>query len=449
MRITLICSGSRGDVQPFVALGLGLQAAGYDLTIATHEEFREFVTERGLPFALIAGDPRQMLESEEGRKLLESGSNGLMFFRRLAKLAEPIAVEFLRDAVAVCRDADLLLCSTSLFFGAEALAEKLRKPLVFGSLQPMAPSTEQPGMMQTPLPWPFERLAPMLGYYWNAQWLSLQIFSFLFSAPVNQARQTVLGLPKRSPWMSSRVFRDGPLFLYGYSPQVVPRPGDWAASQQVCGYWYLDHLPGWTPPPEFLAFLEAGPPPVYVGFGSMNSRDPQATGQLAIEALERSGQRGVLLRGWGGLHAEDVPANIFLIDHVPHDWLFPRMAAVVHHGGAGTTSAGLRAGVPSIIVPFMGDQPFWGRRVQMLGVGPQPLPRASLTASDLAIAIRTAVSDSAMQARARALGEAIRAENGVAKAVAAIRARHGVPTTASRTTAGAGTGSPATAGTSR
>lgn len=449
MRITLICSGSRGDVQPYVALGLGLQAAGYDLTIATHEEFRGFVTERGLPFALIAGDPRQMLESEEGRKLLESGSNGITFFRRLAKLAEPIAAEFLRDAVEVCRDADLLLCSTSLFFGAEALAEKLRKPLVFGSLQPMAPSAEQPGMMQTPLPWPFDGLAPLFGYYWNAQWVSLQIFSFLFSAPVNHARQTVLGLPKRSPWMSHRVFRDGPLFLYGYSPHVVPQPRDWAASQRVCGYWFLDHLPGWMPSPELLAFLDAGPPPVYIGFGSMNSRDPQATGKLAIEALERSGQRGVLLRGWGGLHADDVPDNVFLIDSVPHDWLFPRMAAVVHHGGAGTTSAGLRAGVPSLIIPFMGDQPFWGRRVQALGVGPAPLPRAKLTAGDLASAIRIAVSNDTMRSRAKALGEAIRAEDGVAKAVEAIRARHGEPTTASRTAVGVGTASPETAGTAR
>jgi UDP:flavonoid glycosyltransferase YjiC (YdhE family) len=424
MKITLVCSGSRGDVQPFVALGLGLHRAGYDLTIATHEEFRGFVAERGLPFALISGDPKQMLESEEGRKLLESGSNGLLFFRRLAKLAEPLAVEFMRDAVQVCADADLILCSTSIFFGGEALAEKLRKPLVYASLQPMAPSSEQPGMMQRPLPWPFDTLSTSFGYNWLAQWISLQLYASLFAAPVNTARQTVLGLPKRSFGMSTEVFRTGPMFLYGYSPSVVPKPGDWSPTQHVCGYWFLDQLAGWTPSPELKAFLEAGPPPVYIGFGSMNSRDPQATGRLAIEALERSGQRGILLRGWGGLHAEDVPGNIFLIDSVPHDWLFPRMSAVVHHGGAGTTSAGLRAGVPSVIVPFMADQPFWGRRVQALGVGPQPLPRERLTSLELSIAIRQGVTDETMKSNAARLGERIRAEDGIAEAVRVLQLRY-------------------------
>lgn len=169
------------------------------------------------------------------------------------------------------------------------------------------------------------------------------------------------------------------------------------------------------------AFLEAGPPPVYIGFGSMVSSRPQETAELALQALARAGQRGVLASGWGGLHREALPEEVFLLDAAPHSWLFPRMAAVVHHGGAGTTAAGLRAGVPSILTPFFGDQPFWGRQVHKLGVGPQPIPQRQLSAANLAAAIQQAVTDTEMQQRAADLGRRIRAEDGVARAVEVLQ----------------------------
>jgi sterol 3beta-glucosyltransferase len=208
--------------------------------------------------------------------------------------------------------------------------------------------------------------------------------------------------------------------LYGYSQHVLPRPHDWAARYEVTGYWLLDAAGGWEPPAELVQFLEAGPPPVYIGFGSMGSKDPAAAGRLAIEALARSGQRGILAAGWGGMQATELPATVHLISSVPHSWLFPRMAAVVHHGGAGTTAAGLRAGVPSVLVPFMGDQPFWGRRVATLGVGPTPIPRKRLTAERLATAIGEAVSNAAMRQRASDLGQVLRAEDGIGRAVEII-----------------------------
>jgi sterol 3beta-glucosyltransferase len=182
----------------------------------------------------------------------------------------------------------------------------------------------------------------------------------------------------------------------------------------------LDEVAGWEPPKDLMDYLRAGPPPVYIGFGSMVNSSPEKTTDLVLQALARSGQRGVLSSGWGGLIKSSLPETVFMTGSIPFSWLFPKLAAVVHHGGAGTTSMGLWAGVPSIVIPFMGDQPFWGQRVYELGVGPKPIPRQRLTVNLLAESIHCAVTDKAIQERATSLGERIRAENGVAQAVAII-----------------------------
>ena len=210
--------------------------------------------------------------------------------------------------------------------------------------------------------------------------------------------------------------------LYGISPSVIRPPADWdAARVHLTGYWFLEPASGWQPPDALVRFLAAGSPPVYIGFGSMASRDPAATTDTVLQAVQRTGQRAILHRGWGGMHAEDLPNTVFMVDSVPHAWLFPRMAAVAHHGGAGTTAAGLASGVPSIGGPFHGDQPFWGQRVAELGAGPEPIPRRKLTVDRLARAIDAAVTDTAMRQRAAGLGARIRTEDGVACAVSLIR----------------------------
>jgi sterol 3beta-glucosyltransferase len=188
----------------------------------------------------------------------------------------------------------------------------------------------------------------------------------------------------------------------------------------VTGYWFLEPPQGWEPPVDLVQFLQAGPPPIYIGFGSMSSRKPEEAADLVIQALARTGQRGVLYEGWGGLRKEQVPETVFMTRSIPHTWLFPRMAAVVHHGGVGTTAAGLAAGVPSIVTPFFADQPFWGQRVYELGVGPTPIARRRLTVDTLAEAIGHAVSDTEMRKRASLLGERIRAEKGITQAVTLI-----------------------------
>jgi UDP:flavonoid glycosyltransferase YjiC (YdhE family) len=202
---------------------------------------------------------------------------------------------------------------------------------------------------------------------------------------------------------------------------VIPKPPDWDDRIHVTGYWFLDPADDWAPPSALLEFLQADPPPIYVGFGSMSSRKPEETADLILLALVRAKQRAIILSGWGGLHKADLPDTVFMVDSIPFSWLFPRVAAVVHHGGAGTTSAGLRAGVPSIVIPFFGDQPFWGQRVAELGVGPAPIPRRRLTVERLAQAIQEAVTDQTMRQRAAHLGSRIQAEDGIARAVAVVQ----------------------------
>jgi UDP:flavonoid glycosyltransferase YjiC (YdhE family) len=244
--------------------------------------------------------------------------------------------------------------------------------------------------------------------------------------PFIRAFRQRLGLPAYKAVDFYRKLRSTPM-LSAYSPDIIPHPADWPKCLHITGYFFPELQSDWQPSPKLKSFLEAGDPPVYIGFGSMASRSPEQLAKLTLEALAKSGQRGILLTGWGGLQPEFVPDTVFVVDSVPHAWLFPRTAAVVHHGGAGTTAEGLRAGVPSIIVPFILDQPFWGARIKALGLGPDPIPQKELTADRLAKAIQMAVKDSQMKQRASSYGANIRAENGVGNAVKIVKRYLGDP----------------------
>jgi sterol 3beta-glucosyltransferase len=239
-----------------------------------------------------------------------------------------------------------------------------------------------------------------------------------FRSADNKARAQVLQVKTASFWgpFISLQKQKVPV-LYGYSAQVLPHPEDWDVSQHVTGYWFLEPPTAWEPPKDLVHFLNAGPPPVYIGFGSMSSKKSEATADLVLQALARTGLRGVMYAGWGGLKKEQLPETVFMSDSIPHTWLFPRMAAVVHHGGVGTTAAGLAAGIPSIITPFFADQPFWGKQVYELGVGPKPIPHKRLTVDKLTEALDRVITDIEMRKKAATLGECIRAENGIVKAV--------------------------------
>jgi sterol 3beta-glucosyltransferase len=244
----------------------------------------------------------------------------------------------------------------------------------------------------------------------------------MYANTVNDFRRKTLDLPPVGRFADLMVRSDGsPVpMLNCYSPQVVPVPDDYPPHVHVTGYWFLDHDPNWQPDPALLAFLDAGPAPIYIGFGSVSARNARKRTQHVLDAARVTGQRVVFASGWAALDTADFPANVFALKSVPHDWLFPRMKAVAHHGGAGTTAAGLRAGKPAIICPFLGDQPFWGKRVYDLGVGPQPIPQGKITAECWAEAITQVAQDAGMQQRAAELGVKIRAEAGIGCAVNVI-----------------------------
>jgi sterol 3beta-glucosyltransferase len=237
----------------------------------------------------------------------------------------------------------------------------------------------------------------------------------MYRNPINQFRKDVLGLP---PAKGETSLHGKPITkLYAYSETIVPRPADWDESSVVTGYWFLDAPTSWQPDPELVRFLQEGSTPVYIGFGSMFMNGGKQKTEIVLQALRLAGQRGIIATGWGGLTGEDKSKDIFVLDSVPHDWLFPKVANIVHHGGAGTTGAAIRAGKPQIICPFVGDQFFWGRRMTDLGVSPPPIWQAKLTTERLADAIKLAVTDNSIHEHAASLGETVRAENGVERAV--------------------------------
>jgi sterol 3beta-glucosyltransferase len=416
MRITIIAPGSRGDVQPYLALGRGLKQAGHVVRLVTHQNFEGFVNSHGVEFWPIEGNVQDIAQSKDLRKLLERG-NFLAVMSQMAKEAQRGALALAKGGLAACHGMDLVIAGIGGVFIGIALAEKLRLPLLQAYYIPFTPTQAYPSFLFPKPPAGFGGALNRLSYH-----LARQMMWQGFRSADRSARRDMLGLPVAPFWgpFNADCLQHTPI-LYGYSPSVIPKPPDWDEDTHVTGYWFLDPADDWAPPAALMEFLQAGPPPIYVGFGSMSSRRPEQTADLILQALAQAKQRAIILSGWGGLHKVNLPDTVLKVDSVPFSWLFPRAAAVVHHGGAGTTAAGLRAGVPSIVIPFMGDQPFWGRRVAALGVGPAPIPRRRLTVERLAQAIQKAVTDQTMRQRAANLGAKIQAEDGVVCAVAVIQ----------------------------
>jgi sterol 3beta-glucosyltransferase len=414
MRIAIIAMGTRGDVQPYLALGKGLKAAGHFVRLITHENFETLVKSHGLEFCPVKGNVQEVMESPEILKLLEQG-NFLAINAYTSKIVKDISIDWARDGLIACQGMDLIIAGVGGLYLAISLAEKLRIPFLQAYIFPFTPTKAFPAIL---LPQSISRLGGTVNRL--SHHLFRQVMWQGFQKADRSARQQVLNLPPAPFWGSynSPILREYPT-LYGFSPSVIPQPVDWH-NTQVTGYWFLDEAAEWTPPVALTNFLDSGAPPVYIGFGSMGSRKPAETADLVLDALDCTGQRAILQSGWGGLMKTNLPETVLMVDSIPHSWLFPRMAAVVHHGGAGTTAAGLRAGVPSIVIPFFGDQLFWGQRVAKLGVGTAPIPRKKLTVENLAQAIDRAVTDPVMRQRAANLGAKIQSEDGIANAVALV-----------------------------
>ncbi len=424
MNIFIATIGTRGDVQPYIALAEGLRQAGHAVTVCTSTRYTSLVTERGLGYGHLSDDLVALVETPAGRDAIAAAGGAVHELQALLDLIRQslqIQRDLFRDGWAAAQEADpdVIVYHPKMAIACQ-YAERLGVPAVMAPLFPLFLPTSaypNPGFPR----FQFGRHLTAL-YNRATHRLVLAVVSvvsrWLF-APWRRAH----GLPPQ-PRGADLVHRDDgtrvPL-LNGWSQHVAPSPPEWPSSRvQTKGYWFLDRQEDWVPPPALAAFLADGPPPVYVGFGSMAGRRPEHTTRIVLDALERARLRGVLARGWGGIATGDLPESVYLLDRAPHSELFPRVAAVVHHGGAGTTAAGLRAGRPTVICPFFGDQPFWGWRVHKSGAGPAPIPQKNLTEKRLAAALREATGNVEIRRSAAALGEKIRRENGVAHAVAFI-----------------------------
>ena len=411
MKLTFLATGSRGDVQPFVALAYGALQAGHAVRFVTNAVFADWVRSYGLEVCPVDWEPAEGIRVQLALQGLR-GRQWLAGIRRVAETSDRIYRQTQGQSLQACQGAENLVYSFLAPWGL-SIAEKLDVPSICGSLHPLTPTRQFPMQLVV------GNFGGMLNY--ASHQAAVALLWLAMGSQTNRFRREI-GLPAlRSPRSFQELVcpQQAPL-LCNLSPSVIPRPADWPDNIHLYGYWFLPPAPSWQPPANLVDFILRDSPPVYVGFGSMIVRDPARLADIVLRALRLAGLRAVLAAGWGALAAVKPSEELFLLQDIPHDWLFPHMAAVVHHGGAGTTSAGLKAGVPSVIVPFMQDQPFWGDRLHRLGVSPPPLPRRKLTAEALAERLIEATRTPALRDRSRQLGSQIAAERGIEQSIQVI-----------------------------
>ncbi|MFE7933642.1 glycosyltransferase [Streptomyces sp. NPDC057456] len=399
MRILIAAAGSRGDVAPYTGLGAELCRAGYDVALATTDTFAPLVRDAGLQFRSLPADTRV--------------PGGVTGNRELMRTAAAFITELGQGFADVMDDGtDLLLLSTTTAPLGWHLTEATGTPSLGVYLQPTAPTGDFP---------PVVTGSRSLGRLANRATgrFALRMADRVYEQAVAKLRHR-LQLPPASPSeMRRRQEQAKWPILHGFSTALVPRPSDWRSGLEVVGNWWPHHDAAERLPTDLEDFLRAGPRPVLIGFGSMASGDGERLSEIAVRALRRAGLRGILQAGSAALAADG--DDVLTIGDVPHALLFPRLAAVVHHGGAGTSAAALRAGVPAVTVPVTADQPFWAGRLAAIGAATAPIPFRSLSAERLADSLHQVVKQ---QAHSRAAAEAAQhlvTENGAGQALKTIQ----------------------------
>lgn len=405
MRVLILTFGTRGDIEPYAALAERLTSAGHEAVLAAPEPYRSTVS-ADVGFEPMATEMDTVMRA--GMTQLRGPAHSLTL---AGQMLEAMRISLREQWQIAQRVQPTLIVSHPKALGGLHVAEKRCVPVVASLPLPfLTPTTAFPiPFMSTPLPGPLNRLS----YQFN------RVTAVAYGGMINTFRRDRLGLRRMSrfsTYLTTRAGSDVPV-LYPFSRHVVPIPPDYPPSAHVTGYWLRDGASGFEPPQDLLDFLRGGHPVIYVGFGSMGfGATATQRGRLVQDALRETGVRAVVSTGWGSL-AIDPSENIFPVDDVPHDWLFPRVRAVVHHGGSGTTAAGLLAGKPTLICPILGDQPFWGRRVHDLGVGPRSLPLRRANPAKLSARIVELVSETRYATAATALASLIAAEDGPGEAV--------------------------------
>lgn len=412
MLITILTGGTRGDTQPYIALGLELKRAGYDVRVAAFERYETFVKSFQLEFFPIIGDISSVASSDNLESAMKADNplKVLLSFRKLRSLVYDLQKDFFK----ACEGSDAIIYHPGATMGYFA-AQFLKIPSILATPFPMTATKEYPALI-------FYKSRLARSFNFKTHKIFEKIMWFASKSPVKRFWKNKFGTSPEnfeSPF-SKQTTKTKPT-LISCSQFVFPRPKDWPENVYSTGYWFLDGEESWKPSEELIDFLKSGDPPVYVGFGSISdTKKAGKTTRIIVDALEISGKRGILATGWKGLsNIEKLPEEIFVLESAPHSWLFPKMAAVVHHGGAGTTAAGLRAGIPSIIIPHTNDQFGWGQRIFELGVGAKPIPRKKLSSKELAKGILYALTQEVTNS-AKGLGEKIEQEKGTETAVKII-----------------------------
>jgi len=405
MRVLILTVGTRGDIAPFAALAERLAAEGHDVALGAPEAYRETVPER-VRFEPMATEMDDVMRASMRES---AGARGAVSLAR--RMSSAMRVSLGEQWEIAQRFEPTVVVAHPKTLGGPHIAERLGVPAVASLPLPFLTPTAV---------FPIPVVSRSLGGRLNrATYAFNRSTGLAYGGMVNRFRTDTLGLRRTTRFSDYLHTPDGERMpvLYSFSGHVVPRPVDYPHSAHITGYWWRPPQHDWTPPTELADFVDQGGPVVYIGFGSMGfAREAERRGEIIREAVRRAGVRAVVSEGWGAVR---MPAgdDVHVADEVPHDWLFPRVTAVVHHGGAGTTAAGLRAGRPTLVCPVLGDQPFWGDRVRDLGSGPRPLRLRRLSADALAAALDDLVANESYKATATRIGDALSSEDGAGEAV--------------------------------
>jgi len=405
MKITLLTYGSQGDVAPFAALGQGLVQAGHQVILVAPEKLKYLVNQEQIDFVAFPGDPQQMVQDLVDR----AGSNWWRMVRSMSSFVLPLGLEVSQIARKTCQDADLIVHSFLLTNTGYEIAREKNIPDISAQTFPVFTNTSD-------FPAPAAPDLPLGGLYRKfTHNIVTQTFWQGSRIIYSSLRKNHQELPPLTDWPFNPQNHWQVPILYAFSPRVIPRPADWREDVHITGYWFSNHDSSWKPDDRLVEFLEKGSAPIAVVFGSTSTRKLDGIYHKVFEALKITNQRGIIL----GQKPEelDSPKVYWQEGFIPYEWLFKHSAAVIHHGGAGTTGKALRAGIPSIILPFTSDQPFWGRQVYKLGAGPKPLHPKRLTSWKVAEAINLIVNDLKIKSRAQEIGRHLKAEDGITRAV--------------------------------
>ena len=430
LNIVVMVIGSRGDIQPFLKLGKDLKDYGHRVRIATHPAFKDFVEKDSeLEFFSVGGDPAELMAfmvKNPGMiptmETLKKGEIG----RRRDQMAEMFD-GFWRACINATDDekdiSNLKMLGANAPFVADAIianppsfahvhcAERLGIPLHLMFTFPYTPTQSFPHPLANIKQ---SNIDPGYTNFMSYPLVEMMTWQGLGDL-VNDFRVRTLGLePVSTLWAPGQLYRLKVPYTYLWSPGLVPKPKDWGPEIDIAGFVFLDLASTFEPPKELQDFLNAGDPPVYIGFGSIVVDDPDKFTRTIFEAVEKAGVRALVSKGWGGLGDDNIPKNVYMLENTPHDWLFPKVKAVVHHGGAGTTAIGLKCGKPTMVVPFFGDQQFWGAMIAEAGAGSAPVPYKKLTPDKLAKGIMECLTDEACEA-AKKIAASIEAEGDGAK----------------------------------